>query len=216
MKTRRRGLRCRRSEPPGPHHKGHEVIRNALLAFAIVLATMGVAHAQPQHLDVNDQLRGNGEPPEVILLTFGEGVQISRSTGTARCACTTRARRCHRLLPPAIEATFQAIADKAELPVGALPSITCFNYGVTNFRDGAAIGGTSCAGNKVLGRHRVDARHGRVLLGQDAAREAAGRGSRRVAAALAADARASAPHRVQAVLRYPGGAQVLHLRSLLR
>lgn len=115
------------------------MIRTALaLAVAIVLATMGVAHAQPQHQDINDQLRGTGEPPEVILLTFGEGVQIFEKYGHG-ALCLHYPTAPVYDLKPQFAAAFAPIADKAGLPVGALPSITCFNYGVTNFREGAIM-----------------------------------------------------------------------------
>ena len=108
------------------------------LALAVVTGAPAVARAQPQHLDINEQLRGTGEPPEVILLTFGEGVQIFEKYGHG-ALCLHYATAPDYNLPPSIAAAFQPIADKAGLPVNALGSVTCFNYGVTNFRDGAVI-----------------------------------------------------------------------------
>jgi len=112
-----------------------------LAALAVVLAFVGgprAARAQPQHVDIGEQLGAPGEPPLVILLTFGEGVQIFEKFGHGALCLYYPSEQLPQLNPNA-ETQFAPIAARAGLPVGALVTTTCFNYGVTNFREGAGM-----------------------------------------------------------------------------
>jgi hypothetical protein len=106
-------------------------------ALAILCLLAGVAGAQPQHMDPDQLPHGNGEPPEIILLTFGEGFQIFEKFGhAALCIHYPSERIAAERFSPPIRALLQPIADKTGIPVEELPRIACVNYGVTDFREG--------------------------------------------------------------------------------
>jgi len=84
-----------------------------LATFAILVGLGGLVRAQPRPLDPGelDAMVGD-QPPQVILLTFGAGARIFEKFGHA--------------------AVCLAYSETGREPV-------CFNYGVTNFNEGAPM-----------------------------------------------------------------------------
>lgn len=87
-------------------------MKRVVLAALVVLAAVRSAGAQPRALDPGtlDTFRG-ARPPQVILLTFGVGPRIFERFGHAAICLNY---------------------EGSEQPV-------CFNYGVTNFNEGAPM-----------------------------------------------------------------------------
>ena len=107
----------------------------AILVLSLLIG--GIAYAQPQHMDPDQLPQGNGEPPEILLLTFGEGVQIFEKFGHAALCIHYRSEKIPvQRFSPAIQQLLAPIADKTGIPIEELPRIACVNYGVTDFREG--------------------------------------------------------------------------------
>ncbi|HEY1586509.1 MAG TPA: DUF4105 domain-containing protein, partial [Polyangia bacterium] len=110
------------------------------LALLLVLAWCGVAAAQPRHMDETQIRRGTGEAPEILLLTFGEGVQIFEKFGHgALCLHYPTEGVPASVLTPPLQAFLKPIADATKIPMEQLPLVACVNYGVTNFSEGSAM-----------------------------------------------------------------------------
>jgi hypothetical protein len=125
-------------------------VRLALGIAAAVLVTLGgVARAQPQHMDLSQFPTSKADaPPEIILLTFGEGVQIFEKFGHAalcvRYPGVEAPKRYLQLLyaqnySPETPELMAQVATQVGLSQEMMAAVPCVNYGVTDFREGAAM-----------------------------------------------------------------------------
>lgn len=113
------------------------------IVVLMLMLAAGVANAQPQHMQPDMISRSDG-PPEVLLLTFGEGVQIFEKFGHAALCLhypgvKAPLRAARRKEIPALQDIVRDLSSKLGIPPDEVPAVSCVNYGVTNFREGAIM-----------------------------------------------------------------------------